>query len=442
MSKLTKKHNKSEPQLSASVEAHKSQLSASDCCEQGQILLDKGKPLQALEYYQAAIDLDQDNVAALYGLLTVYNMTGKIDKADDILHRLEKLSLKNPSANVVIPSSQEQLENEKRRYMNLLYTLLIIETDEFGLKHGRYSSEDNAVLLACEDSIHRLEDRLSKNRTDFDKIRNGVFEQYASKPAQIQAVIDKLLRKYGKICEDNVIEENGIYTFSYDTTKELTQIEESIKFLDSYLNRQTDMQLFQAKRSQAIRNYINGVIEDLLNEYSSICNGCVTEINGAYGYSDDTILQLKEIEREILSLDPQMSKQTTDRFVSIREKAVLDQLKIRYQEFIKLNLVKNKNDKKKPYMVSDKVTVQERSLRSQIVATMGERGNEWCNNEIKAAVKQKNEEAKETKKFIWILIAVAITVTLFVVFTEVMLYILLGIVGLIAFIAFGSTSKR
>lgn len=93
-------------------------------------------------------------------------------------------------------------------------------------------------------------------------------------------------------------------------------------------------------------------------------------------------------------------------------------------------------------MVSDKVTVQERSLRSQIVATMGERGNEWCNNEIKAAVKQKNEEAKETKKIIWILIAVAITVTLFVVFTEVMLYILLGIVGLIAFIAFGSTSKR
>ena len=360
MGKLTKKHNKSEPQLSASVEAQKSQLSSADCCEQGQILLDKGKPLQALEYYQAAIDLDQDNVAALYGLLTVYNMTGKIDKADDILHRLEKLSLKNPSANVVIPSSQEQLENEKRRYMNLLYTLLIIETDEFGLKHGRYSSEDNAVLLACEDSIHRLEDRLSKNRTDFDKIRNGVFEQYASKPAQIQAVIDKLLRKYGKICEDNVIEENGIYTFSYDTTKELTQIEESIKFLDSYLNRQTDMQLFQAKRSQAIRNYINGVIEDLFNEYSSICNGCVTEINGAYGYSDDTILQLKEIEREVLSLDPQMSKQT-DRFVSIREKAVLDQLKIRYQEFIKLNLVKNKNDKKKPYMVSDKPKIRKQS---------------------------------------------------------------------------------
>ena len=125
MGKLTKKHNKSELQLSASVEAQKSQLSTADFCEQGQILLDKGKPLQALEYYQAAIDLDQDNVAALYGLLTVYNMTGKIDKADDILHRLEKLSLKNPSANVVIPSSQEQLENEKRRYMNLLYTLLI-----------------------------------------------------------------------------------------------------------------------------------------------------------------------------------------------------------------------------------------------------------------------------------------------------------------------------
>ena len=161
---LSKNNSNNESLVTAKPQ--KSQLSVADYCEYGQKMLDEGKPSQALEYYQAAIEFDKDNVVALYGLMTVYKMTGKTDKADDITQRLEALSEKDLST--IIPSSQEQLENEKRRYMHLLYTLLKIETDEFGLKHGRYSSEDNAVLLACEDSIHKLENSLGKSRTDFN----------------------------------------------------------------------------------------------------------------------------------------------------------------------------------------------------------------------------------------------------------------------------------
>ena len=390
---LSKNNSNNESLVTAKPQ--KSQLSVADYCEYGQKLLDEGKPSQALEYYQAAIEFDKDNVVALYGLMTVYKMTGKTDKADNITQRLEALSEKDLST--IIPSSQEQLENEKRRYMHLLYTLLKIETDEFGLKHGRYSSEDNAVLLACEDSIHKLENSLGKSRTDFNKLRDGVYKQYTSKPSQIQSVIDQLYRKYEKICKAHVIEENGVYTISGEATALLTKIEDNIEVLNSRLHHKTDNQIFLSERNRAISKYIKSLVDGLFNEYRCVCNDGVDEIDGVYGYSDDTILQLKEIEQEIRSLDPQLAQQT-DKLVSFRDNAVREKLKSRYIELVKLNLVKCRNEEGGTHVVSDKVLLLERSLRSQIVSIMGDRGNEWCDEQTKKLIKGKEAEEQKEKE--------------------------------------------
>lgn len=92
--------------------------------------------------------------------------------------------------------------------------------------------------------------------------------------------------------------------------------------------------------------------------------------------------------------------------------------------------------------MSDKASIKERSLRSQIVALMGEPGNKWCNNEIQGAKNRKKENDKDTRKFISIAIGVAIVITLFILFTEIMLEILLGIVGFIVLLFFAEGSKK
>lgn len=79
-------------------------LSASFYCEEGQLQLNDGKLLQALEYFQAAIDLDKENIEALNGLATTYELLGKINKAEQVKQKLNTL-LKKKAASKVVNSS-------------------------------------------------------------------------------------------------------------------------------------------------------------------------------------------------------------------------------------------------------------------------------------------------------------------------------------------------
>lgn len=419
--------SKDEQQRSEASTAPKPLPTAADYCKQGQKLLDGGKLLQALEYYQAAIEIDNDNVVALCGMMNIYKMMGKTDKATVISKKLNELTAKSPAQNATGLSPDIQLENEMKRYMNSIYTMLVVETDEFGLKLGRFSNEDNAVLLESERSIHELERSLGKKETDFDKIKDGVFNQYCSKPSQIQSVIDKLYKQYGTSCKEGLIKADIGYTFCPETLKELRNIEESIKALDFYLHRKTDMRTFQTCKNEAI-------INQMLVEYGEVCNDNVVEVNGIYGYADDVLVRLKELEDNITTLDPK--KNLSNKYAQLRGNAIRDKLQLLSRELIEANLIRKKKDGMKSYVVSDEASIKERSLRSQIVALMGEPGNKWCNNEIQGAKNRKKENDKNKRKFIGIAIGAAAVITLFILFTEVMLYILLGIAGLILFIFF------
>ena len=433
MSWLSNLFSKDEQQPSEASTPPKPMVTAADYCKQGQKLLDSGKLLQALEYYQAATEIDSDNIVALRGLMNIYEMMGKTDKATVISKKLNELTAKSPVQNTTGLSPDIQLENEMRRYMNLIYTMLVVETDEFGLRLGRFSSEDNAVLLESEKSIHELEKSMGKKETDFDKIKDGVFNQYCSKPSQIQSVIDKLYKQYSTSCKEGLIKADVGYTFCPETLKELGSIEESIKALDFYLHRKTDMRTFQTSKNEAI-------INQMLVEYGDVCNDNVVEVNGIYGYADDVLVRLKEIEDNISILDPK--KNLSTKYAQLRGNAIRDKLQLLYRELIESNLIRKKKDGKKSYVVSDEASIKERSLRSQIVAMMGEPGNKWCNNEIQGAKNRKKENDKDKRKFIGIAIGAAAVITLFVLFTEVMLYILLGIVGFILFIIFEEGSKK
>ena len=387
----------------------------------------------ALEYFQAATEIDSDNIVALRGMMNIYEMMGKTDKATVISKKLNELTAKSPAQNTTGLSPDIHLENEMRRYMNLIYTMLVVETDKFGLRLGRFSNEDYAVLLESEKIIHELEKCLGKKETDFDKIKDGVFNQYCSKPSQIQSVIDKLYKQYRTSCKEGLIKADVGYTFCPETLKELGSIEESIKALDSYLHRKTDMRTFQTRKNEAI-------INQMLVEYGELCNDNVVEVNGIYGYTDDVLVRLKELEDNILALDPK--KNLSTKYAQLRGNAIRDKLQLLYRELIEANLIRKKKDGMKSYVVSDEASIKERSLRSQIVALMGEPGNKWCNNEIQGAKNRKKENDKNKRKFIGVSIGAAAVITLFILFTEVMLYILLGIAGLILFIFFEEVGNK
>ncbi len=82
----------------AKAEPKKPQLSAADYCEQGQKMLNEGKLMQAMEYFQAAIELDKHFEKAYLLLSEVYEKQGKPDKAKAALYALLAVDPNNKKA--------------------------------------------------------------------------------------------------------------------------------------------------------------------------------------------------------------------------------------------------------------------------------------------------------------------------------------------------------
>ena len=92
MSIFSKWFSNKEPESSTSDEPRKPQLSASDYCEQGQKSLDAGKFVEAMEYFQAAIEADKHFEKAYILLATAYEKQGKKDKAKAALYGCWRLT--------------------------------------------------------------------------------------------------------------------------------------------------------------------------------------------------------------------------------------------------------------------------------------------------------------------------------------------------------------
>lgn len=73
-------------------------MSAEDCCVQGKMSYNAGKYLEAMEFFQAAIDADSHCEKAYILLSDVYKKQGKLDKAKSILNALLKVEPNNTKA--------------------------------------------------------------------------------------------------------------------------------------------------------------------------------------------------------------------------------------------------------------------------------------------------------------------------------------------------------
>lgn len=85
---LSKFFTKNEQQPSDNVMLQKPEISASDCCEQGKKSLDACKYVEAMEYFQAAVEADKRFEKAYLLLATAYEKQGKMDKAKAALYEL------------------------------------------------------------------------------------------------------------------------------------------------------------------------------------------------------------------------------------------------------------------------------------------------------------------------------------------------------------------
>ena len=93
---LSKLFTKGETQ--ASAEHQKPLFSAADYCERGQKSLDAGKYVEAMEFFQAAIEADKHFEKAYILLATAYEKQGKKDKAKATLYGLLAVDPNNENA--------------------------------------------------------------------------------------------------------------------------------------------------------------------------------------------------------------------------------------------------------------------------------------------------------------------------------------------------------
>lgn len=113
MSVFSKWFSKKKPECSASVKSKMPQLSASDFCERGQRSLDSGKYVEAMEYFQAAIETDKRFEKAYLLLATAYEKQGKKAKAMAALYGLLAENPNNSEAMRRIEGLRGQSQNSQ-----------------------------------------------------------------------------------------------------------------------------------------------------------------------------------------------------------------------------------------------------------------------------------------------------------------------------------------
>lgn len=124
-----------------------------DYCETGSKLLKKGKKLQALEYYQAALEIDMECVEAWSGLAAVYTELGKVAKAEEA-HRHAVALLLNSMDPKKVRRQADRLLAKYRRQARRGVTKK--GADALGVGVYGFSDDAKAKLAEIEDDIKAL----------------------------------------------------------------------------------------------------------------------------------------------------------------------------------------------------------------------------------------------------------------------------------------------
>lgn len=98
MSWLSNLFSKDEQQPSEATTPSKPQLTAAEYCERGKESLEAGKYVEAMEYFQAAIEADKRFEKAYLLLATAYEEQGKKDMAKSALYSLLAVEPNNENA--------------------------------------------------------------------------------------------------------------------------------------------------------------------------------------------------------------------------------------------------------------------------------------------------------------------------------------------------------
>ena len=98
MSWLSNLFSKDQQQPSEASTPPKPLPTAADCCERGQKSLESGKYVEAMEYFQAAIESDKHFEKAYLLLATAYEKQGKKDMAKAALYSLLAVEPNNENA--------------------------------------------------------------------------------------------------------------------------------------------------------------------------------------------------------------------------------------------------------------------------------------------------------------------------------------------------------
>lgn len=365
----------------------KMERQADSYCEQGKKLLQEGKYLLALEYFQAAVELDAEHVEGLFGQVCVFKALGKADKAGELQRQMDVAIQKKPSAKYKDLSSAGQLESARKRYFTLLKELVKVETDEFGLRHGCYSPESYKELAACESFIEALEQQLNLKRTNFKREREAMIAKKSSSPRRIKRFIRKRMSKYMRIAHRELRKTGrdnlgvNVYGYSQTTLEKLESIKNEVCRVEAYLPQ----------------NYRK-------NDFLEIRKRCVSE-------------RTKRAKRRVCR-----------------------KAKRAYSRLIRHNLVRLKGQDRS-FEVSSSIQAREKAMRSKIVALEPAEGNRWCNQEIAKQLKRRKDRPYRiyiTLKIIGILLAIGVGLVVIYFVLKYLWYIIIGGVVLLAVIGFFS----
>lgn len=151
------------------VRADSQRRVVSGYCDTGDNLFKQGKNLQALEYYQAALEIDSQCAEAWTGLASVFRALGRVNKADEAQRQAVALLRKTVNLNKI----ERKIKKLLAKYRRVAWKG-VCKTGEnaFGINIYGFSGTALAKLKQIEDEIMALNAYFEQPRIDQNSLIN------------------------------------------------------------------------------------------------------------------------------------------------------------------------------------------------------------------------------------------------------------------------------
>lgn len=175
--------------MSASGLSRSDKRTISGYCDTGKKLLAKGKKLQALEYFQAALEIDKQCAEAWSGLAAVYRALGKVNKAEEVQRESVSHLIKTVNLNKIKRKIKRLLKKYKR-----VARFGVFEIGKNAMGIGIYGFTDKAQtqLMQIENEIEALNAYFTNRQVEKNTYYN-IKKQCVS--LRVKQSIDKKLIK-------------------------------------------------------------------------------------------------------------------------------------------------------------------------------------------------------------------------------------------------------